>query len=178
MPRGEDGSFLALEWHIEGRGGGSTVVRCVASGFIGSDDWEAEYDSLKAGVAFYFHNLAQCLTYFPGRTATPITAAQPRTGALEHSWTVLQGGLGLTGTVSDGEQVRLTPHGLPPIEGAVDYATPDFLGVRTSDGLYRFFPGTGGPRASMVVVEHHIFSDVDQVETERAWQSWLAELFA
>jgi hypothetical protein len=33
--------------------------------------------------------------YFPGRTATPITAAQPRTGDLEHTWTVLKGGLGL-----------------------------------------------------------------------------------
>src|ERR1700710_3114204 len=34
-----DGSFLALEWLIEGRNG-TTVLRSVGSGFIGSDDWQ------------------------------------------------------------------------------------------------------------------------------------------
>jgi hypothetical protein len=50
---------------------------------------------------------------------------------------------------------------------------PSFLGVRTSDGLYRFV-GRGG----VVGVGHHIFTDVDQQETERAWQAWLTRLFA
>jgi hypothetical protein len=56
----------------------------------------------------------------------------------------------------------------------VDFASPETLGVRTSDGLYRFIHGLGGT----VVLGHHIFSDVDQQETERAWQSWLTRLFA
>ena len=34
-----DGRFIAYEFLIEGRGGGSTVVRAVTSGFIPGDDW-------------------------------------------------------------------------------------------------------------------------------------------
>jgi hypothetical protein len=57
----------------------------------------------------------------------------------------------------------------------VDYVSPDTLGVRSNDGIYRFIYGLGGT----VVVGHHIFSeDVDQKETEPAWQSWLSRLFA
>ena len=33
--------------------------------------------------------------------------------------------------------VRITADGAPAIEGVVDYATPDFLAVRTNDGRYR-----------------------------------------
>src|SRR6266516_4027784 len=44
--------------------------------------------------------------------------------------------------------------GLGPIEGVVDYVTAEFLGVRTSTGLYRFIHGLGGS----VVVEHHDFA--------------------
>jgi hypothetical protein len=51
---------------------------------------------------------------------------------------------------------------------------PNVLGVRTSDALYRFVGGGG-----MVGVGHHLFADgVDPTEAERAWQSWLTELFA
>jgi hypothetical protein len=68
--------------------------------------------------------------------------------------------------------VRLTPEGLAPIEGVVDYVSPVALGVRTGDGLYRFF-GRGGT----VGVGHHIFADVDQQQAERSWQAWLTRLF-
>jgi uncharacterized protein YndB with AHSA1/START domain len=172
--RGDDGSFLALEWIIEGREGASTVVRSVGCGFIGNDDWEAEYHSLKAGGAFYFHNLSQYLTYFAGRTGTPVEAAVPLRDAMR-LWPVLKQGLGLPDTVAVGDQVRLTPAGLAPVEGVVDYSTPEFLGVRTDNGLYRFFPAGGG---AVVTVGHHIFNpDVDQKEAETAWRDWLTALF-
>jgi uncharacterized protein YndB with AHSA1/START domain len=171
----EDGSFVALEWLIEGREKGSTVLRCVASGFIGADDWEAEYDALTKGGAMYLHTLTQYLAHFAHRTATAINAAHPLAGDPEHAWTVLRRDLGATGTLAEGDQVRLTPTGLPPLEGVVDYATPEFLGVRTSDGLYRFFAGGHG----IVAVNHHIFAGgVDRQETQQAWQAWLTRLFA
>ncbi len=169
---GPDGSFMAFEWIVEGRDQGGTVLRLVQSGVLG-DDWEAEYDALSRGWDMYLHTLAQCLTYFPGRTATPVWALQPEVGDRERAWTVLKGGLGLAGTIAEGDQVRLTPDGLPPIEGVVDYVSPDFVGVRTTEGLYRFVYGRGA-----VVVEHHVFADVGQQETEQAWQSWLTRLFA
>jgi hypothetical protein len=83
--------------------------------------------------------------------------------------------LGVTGPVAMGDKVRLTPEGLPTLEGIVDYLSPSFLGIRTSDGLYRFIHGFDGS----VVIGHHVSSgDVDQREAERAWESWLTRTFA
>jgi uncharacterized protein YndB with AHSA1/START domain len=171
---GEDGRLMTFEYVIEGRGG-RTVLRFVHSGFLAGDDWEAEYDALKRGDPMYLDKLAQYLRYFRGRTATPIDVYGPQVPDRERAWSVLRGALGLTGPVSEGDQVRLTPEGLPPIEGVVDYASPETLGVRTSDGLYRFIYGLGGT----IVLGHHIFSgDVDQKETEGAWRDWLTRSFA
>lgn len=89
-------------------------------------------------------------------------------------WTVLTEGLGLTGPVSNGDRVRLTPEGLAPIEGVVDYVVPgyrDFLGVRGSDGLYRFHGG------HQIGVGHHLFAEgVSGEEASKAWQAWLSSL--
>ena len=67
----------------------------------------------------------------------------------------------------------LTPEGLAPIEGVVDHVSPVALGIRTDDGLYRFIRGFDGS----VAVGHHLFSDVDPEEAERAWQAWLSRVF-
>ncbi len=172
--QGEDGSFHAFEYLVEGREGGSTVLRLVHSGVLG-DDWQAEYDALGEGWDMYLHTLAQYLTHFPDRAATPVTAFGPRVADRERAWAVLRGGLGLGGTVAEGERVRLTPDGLTPLDGVVDYRSPSFLGVRTGEGLYRFVHGFDGT----VALGHHLFSEaVDQQETERAWQAWLTRLFA
>jgi len=71
--------------------------------------------------------------------------------------------------------VRYTLGDSAPVEGVVDPVLfPSFLGVRTSDGLYRFV-GRGGA----VGVGHHIFADdVDRTAGEQAWQSWLNRVFA
>ncbi len=172
----DDGSVHAFEYLIEGRAGGSTVLRFTHSGILG-EDWEAEHDGLSQGWDMYLHTLAQYLRYFPGRTATFVAAEGPRPSGQEETWTALKRGLGLTGAVTEGDTVRLTLDGLAPIEGVVDYVRPRFLGVRTSDGLYRFHlrAAIGMP----VAVGHHLYADdVDQKEAERAWQSWLSRSFA
>jgi uncharacterized protein YndB with AHSA1/START domain len=173
-PEGEDGSVHAFEFIIEGRGKGSTVVRWVHSGFLG-DNWEAEYEGLSEGDPMYFDKLAQYLTYFRSRTATPVNVFGPRVKDREHAWEVFREGLGLPGPVALGDEVRLTPEGLPPMEGVVDYLSPSFLGVRTGDGLYRFmhtFDDSAG-------LGHHIFIEgLDQEETEETWRTWLTRLFA
>src|SRR5258708_25821925 len=66
---GEDGTFMAIEYLIEGRDQSSTVLRLVQSGVLG-DDWESEYEALKAGWDMYLFTLAQYLRYFPQRVAT------------------------------------------------------------------------------------------------------------
>jgi hypothetical protein len=122
----------------------------------------------------YLRSLGIYLTYFPGRTATPVSAWGPQQPTQDEVWEGFKLGLGLSGTVSEGDTVRFTLDGSTPVHGVVDSVlVPSFLGVRTDDGLYRFVGGGG-----MGGVGHHIFAPVDQAEAERAWQSWLTRLFA
>ena len=62
------------------------MLRCVASGFLPGDDWEAEFESVKLGGAMYFHTLVQYLTYFRGRTAQVVDALGPPNADLDHAW--------------------------------------------------------------------------------------------
>jgi hypothetical protein len=170
-PDAED--FMAFEWLIEGRDDGTCVLRLVQSGVLG-DDWESEYDALDTGWDMFLHQLAQYLAWFRGRAAAPVMAMVPDAGDVEQIWPRLYDGLGLDGPATEGDKVRLTPEGLNPIEGVVDYVSPDTLGVRTEDGLYRFVRGHNG----MVAAGHHLYADgVDADEAERAWQAWLGRVF-
>ena len=169
---GEPG-FMAFEWLVEGRGDGTTVLRLVQSGVAG-DDWESEYDALSKGWDMYLHQLGQYLRYFRGRPVVPVTLFGPGPGDPGQLWPKLRRGLGLAGEPAEGDRVRLTPEGLDPIEGVVDYLSPDILGVRGDGGLYRFICGFTG----MVAVGHHLYTgDADDKEAEAAWQAWLDRLF-
>ncbi|MFC4590202.1 SRPBCC family protein [Sphaerisporangium corydalis] len=167
----QDGSFMAFEYLIEARGQGTTVLRMVQSGILG-DDWEAEYDGLSRGWDMYLHTLGQYLTHFQGRHAVVVFALRPGEAGHGPAWAALERGLGLTGPVARGERVRLTPDGFGPIQGVADYVLPDFLGVRTGDGLYRFIRGTH----DTLVVGHHLFADIDAKRAEQDWQDWLDAL--
>ena len=92
----------------------------------------------------------------------------------ERAWSVFRRALGLKGDAVEGAPVSADLEGLPAIDGVVDYVSPDFLGVRTPDALYRFIHGFDGT----IVLGHHIFAPVDQKATERAWQSWVEAAFA
>lgn len=176
-PEAPDGTTQAFEYLLEARAGGSTVLRFVHSGFLG-DDWGDEYESTTGkGWDMYLHTLAQYLTHFPGRTATYVEAEAPPASAAADAWPVLIAGLGLPEPVATGNRVRLTPNGLPPLDGVVDYQTANFLGVRTADGLYRFHgrAALGMP----IAVGHHIYTgDVDRERVASSWRSWLNRLFA
>jgi uncharacterized protein YndB with AHSA1/START domain len=170
-----DGRFVAYEFLIEGRAGGTTVLRTVVSGFLPGDDWEEEYEATTKGGELFFHTLVAYLSWFPGRTATPITAFGPPVADWDHAWAVLRDELGLAGAVAEGDRVRFAPEGLPPVDGVVYFVNPDTLGVRTGDALYRFLRGFRGP----MVAGHHLFSgDVDRQRSEEAWRAWLARLLA
>jgi uncharacterized protein YndB with AHSA1/START domain len=60
---GPVGEIVAFDYQIEGRDGGSTVLRIVQSGVLG-DDWEAEYDALEKGWNRYLHTLGEYIETF------------------------------------------------------------------------------------------------------------------
>ena len=169
-----DGSFMAFEFLVEGRGQAGTVVRLVHSGFLGGDDWESEYEALRKGNPMYLRTLGQYLTYFPGRVAVPVTAWAPPQPDEPTVWDGLRRGLGLSGVVAEGEPVSLTID-RSTVDGVVDSVLyPSFLGVRTDDALLRFVGRNG-----MVGVGHHLFAaGVDRAASESSWRAWLTALYA
>ncbi|QFZ16563.1 SRPBCC family protein [Saccharothrix syringae] len=160
-----DGRFVAYEYLIEGRAGGSTVVRMVTSGFLPGDDWEEEFEAMLAGGAMFWHTLVTYLRHYAGRTARPVTAFGPPITDWPATWTRLGHRLGLYRAPRTGDEVTLD--GTP---GVVYHANSQTAGIRTADAVYRFFQGMGGTLTAM----HHVFTDDGR--DERAWIAWMADL--
>ncbi|MGV9852994.1 SRPBCC family protein [Streptomyces sp. NPDC003442] len=168
----EDGRFMAFEYLIEGRAGGSTVLRIVHSGLLG-DDWQDEYDALRRGWPFHLHTLREYLAHFPGRAGVPVfamapTGEQPAQGVRA----ALTRALSLPTTVAVGARAHAEPAGLPPLGGEVTWSDDERIKVRTDDGLYTFHHLPGA-----VLMFHHLFGP-DTNGAEAAWQQWLTGLLA
>ena len=172
---GPDGWFNALEYLIEARDGGTVVLRYVHSGVF-AGDWENQYDAAGQHTDFYLHSLGQYLRYFTGRRVSYIAAEGPAASEAAGAFDAVRQALGLTGTSAAGDPVRAELPGLEPLDGVVDYAAPNFLGVRTADGLYRFFGRNAfGMRVGL---GHHLFGGgVDEDKARLGWQSWLTGLY-
>jgi uncharacterized protein YndB with AHSA1/START domain len=171
---GPDGSVHQFDYTLEDRGGGRTTIRYVHSGMLGGD-WEAEYEAMSEGDPMYLQKLVEYVTFFSGRFATPVDSQGPEASDRERAMAEFRRALGMPEVVKEGDPVRLTPEGFPPIDGVVDCVSQSFLGVRSSDALYRFIYGFTGN----VMIGHHLFAGgVDQAEAERAWTDWLDRVFS
>jgi hypothetical protein len=172
----QDGWFNALEYVIEGRDGGTSLLRYAHSGIF-VENWDTQYDAAQQHTDFYLHTLSEYLEHFNGRAVTyigdvPAGIQGPPASARPDGFDRLKAALGLGHGIEEGDSVRLIPHGLDSVEGVIDYLRPVFIGVRTSDALYRFFGRNafGAP----VGMSIHMFRDrIDAAETRRNWQTWL-----
>src|ERR1700754_2011137 len=104
----------------------------------GVADDDAEVSGGREHTKFYYHSLGQYVQHFAGCEAAYVSADAPPSSAAAGRFATLGRALGLPGEVQVGDGVRLTPAGLPAIDGVVDYVAREFLGVRTADALYRF----------------------------------------
>ena len=171
-PQAPDGSTHAFEYLIEGRAGGSTVLRFVHSG-MAADDWADEYEDVTAGGwDMYLFTLVQYHMHFAGRAATCIVAEAPPSSSTPDAWPALARALGLQRGVELDAPVRVELPGAEALEGVIDYVSPNFVGFRTADALIRFH-GRWGLGLS-VAVSHHAYSDINADSMTRAWQAWLA----
>ena len=57
--------FNALEFTIEAREGGTTLMRYMHSGIF-VDDWDTQYDGVSQHTDFYLHTLGEYLRHFAG----------------------------------------------------------------------------------------------------------------
>ena len=167
---GED--FNQLDYTLSPQGDG-THLRFVHRGVM-SGDYDLELDACRRHTAFYYHSLGEYLKHFAGRTATYAMTEAPESSTSPDAFTKLRNALGLADDVQVGDQVVLE---LPGVTGVVDYLTPEFVGVRTADALYRFYGRNAfGWR---IGVGRHLFAEgVDQAAEERAWEDWLVGVFA
>jgi len=171
-----DGTFMAFEYLIEGRAGGSTTVRFVHSGLLSGDDWESEYDALKQGDPMYLQQLTAYLKHFGGAALTrSVFAVGPQEKDSARVWSAFGSALGLSGSVTRGAAVSLTVDGLERTSGVVEFVAPSYVLVRTDEGLYLLMHGYH----DTIVVEYHGYAgEQGNEELQSAWQSWLTRVFA
>ncbi len=163
-----DGRRLAYEFLIEGRAGGSTVIRCVTSGFLPGDDWEDEFEAMTTGGALFFRTLVEYVTHFAGRAAVPVTAYGPPVRNWPAAWNTLGRALGLSGPAALADRVVIAGS-----EGVVYAMNDQTVGIRTADAMYRFLRGFHGP----MMAAHHLFTPgADPAAEEKSWSAWLGDV--
>jgi uncharacterized protein YndB with AHSA1/START domain len=176
-----DGTFNALDYAIEARDGATAHLRYVHSGIL-ADEWEDQYDAIGAHTDFYLHTLGQYLEHFNGRQVTYV--GQPSSGiegpaaaATPDAMDTLRAALGVSSDAGVGDAVHASLGDAGPLDGVIDYATPEFLGVRSDDGLYRFFGRNHF--GSVVGMSAHMFVDgVDAAAQEAALKAWLDGVYS
>src|SRR5437763_10139666 len=175
-----DGTFNALDYAIEARDGGTARLRYVHSGIL-ADEWEDQYDAIDGHTDFYLHTLGQYLEHFNGRRVTYV--GQPSSGiegpaaaGAPDAMDRLRAALGIGDSAAVGDAVHADLGGAGTLDGVIDYLTPEFIGVRTRDSLYRFFGRNhfGG----VVGMSAHAFSAaVDGQARGAALKAWLDSVF-
>ena len=89
----------------------------------------------------------------------------------------LRAALGVPADARAGDAVHASLGDGGPLDGVIDYASPEFLGVRTAGGLYRFFGRNH--YGSVVGRSAHLFSGgVDAAAREAALKAWLDGVYA
>jgi len=172
-PEAERDGVNALDHRLEALGA-VTYLRYVHRAAVPADDFDRQLAACRAHTAFYLHSLGQYACHFAGREAAYVRVEGPAESA-QGGFAALRRALGIAEDAVAGDRVRLTPEGLAPIEGVVDYATGPFLGVRGADALYRLYgrDAWGWP----VGVAHHLFAaGADAAAEERAWGDWVARV--
>jgi hypothetical protein len=176
-----DGTFNALDYAIEARDGGTAHLRYVHSGIL-ADEWEDQYDAIGGHTDFYLHTLGQYLEHFNGRKVTYIGQPSagiegPEAAGTPDAMDALRAALGLSADAGVGDEVHASLGDAGSLDGVIDYSTPEFLGVRTDDGLYRFFGRNF--YNGVVGMSAHLFVDgVDAAAREAELKAWLDSVYA
>jgi uncharacterized protein YndB with AHSA1/START domain len=176
-----DGTFNALDYSIEARDGGTAHVRYVHSGIL-ADGWEDQYDAIGGHTDFYLHTLGQYLEHFDGRSVTYV--GQPSSGiegppsaGAQDAMDTLRAALGIADGAAVGDAVHADLGPAGALDGVIDYLTPEFVGVRAADGLFRFFGRNFF--GSVVGLSAHLFvDDVDAAGAEADLKAWLDSVYA
>jgi hypothetical protein len=172
---GPDGWFNQLEHVLEPLDGGRARLHYVHSGIF-ADNWDEQFDGASRHTEFYLHTLGQYLQYFDGRPAVFTDIQAPPASQTPDGFVQLRRALGIE-QAGQGSQVELELDGVGRLSGEVDFANEHFLGIRTSDALYRFF-GRNAFGAPVGMTVHDFSGAGDPETTAKAWGNFLEKAYA
>jgi hypothetical protein len=172
---GPDGWFNQLEHVLEPLDGGRARLHYVHSGIF-ADNWDEQFDGASRHTEFYLHTLGQYLQYFDGRPAVFTDIQAPAASQTPDGFVQLRRALGIE-QAGQGSQVELELDGVGRLSGEVDFSNEHFLGIRTSDALYRFF-GRNAFGAPVGMTVHDFSGAGDPETTAKAWGNFLEKVYA
>jgi hypothetical protein len=172
---GPDGWFNQLEHVLEPLDGGRARLHYVHSGIF-ADNWDEQYDGASRHTEFYLHTLGQYLQYFDGRPVVFTDIQAPAASQAADGFEQLRRALGVE-PAGQGSQVEVELDGVGRLSGEVDFSNEHFLGIRTSDALYRFF-GRNAFGAPVGMTVHDFSGAGDTETTAKAWGNFLEKVYA
>lgn len=86
---------IAVDYYLESKAGGGTILRLVQSGFGNSEGWDQEMESTKRGWPTFFRVMKHGIEFHPGEPAKPVTLSINSPHQAEEAWTRFQHALSL-----------------------------------------------------------------------------------
>ncbi|VXC37620.1 conserved hypothetical protein [Arthrobacter sp. 9AX] len=172
---GPDGWFNQLEHVLEPLDGGRARLHYVHSGIF-ADNWDGQYDGASRHTEFYLHTLGQYLQHFDGRPVVFTDIQAPAASQNPDGFAQLRRALGVE-SLGQGSRVEVEPDGVGRLSAEVDFSNEHFLGLRTSDALYRFF-GRNAFGAPVGMTVHDFSGTGDSETTAKAWGNFLERVYA
>ncbi|MFJ4209013.1 SRPBCC domain-containing protein [Paenarthrobacter sp. NPDC089675] len=172
---GPDGWFNQLEHVLEPVDGGGAKLHYVHSGIF-AENWDEQYDGASKHTEFYLHTLGQYLEHFDGRPVVFTDIQAPAASQAPEGFVQLKRALGVDG-IEAGSPFAVDLDGVGHVSGLVDFANDNFLGLRTSDTLYRFF-GRNAFGAPVGMTVHDFSGSGDSELTSKTWSAFLEKVYA
>ena len=172
---GPNGWFNQLEHVLEPVEGGRAKLHYVHSGIF-ADNWDEQYDGASKHTEFYLHTLGQYLQYFDGQPVVFTDIQAPASSQTPDGFVQLKKALGVDGLAA-GTPFEVDVDGVGRLSGEVDFSNENFLGLRTSDTMYRFF-GRNAFGAPVGMTVHEFGGSGDTDLTAKSWGAFLEKVYA
>lgn len=175
---GEGAGGLAFEWLVEGRDGGSCVVRLVNSGFGEGAEWDDQYDALTDGWRLFLANLQLHCRHFAGQHARSMLPVGGWPESPADAWARLTRTFAIPAAPEVDSTITLAVPGGPSLTGTVVATRPTSVSLLLTEPApgTAIFAAEGRGTTSSVSVWSYLYGPDAAGIVERdkpSWQAWL-----
>lgn len=171
---------MATEWIVEGRAGGTCIVRVVHNLFASTDDWDDQLEGMESGWPEFFNVLRLWLTHFRGQRGASFYVMGMSSDTEPALWRTMATAVGLA-NASPGSRVE-TSAGTPRLAGIVESteigANPHRMVLRVNEpvpGIVSMGTHTMGGSAC-AVFNFYFYGEsaaATAAQQQRAWTEWM-----